>query len=292
MKYCLLGLVCLAISAASPAFAAAPAAPATPNAGDFKPAPTNQPLQQYPQVNANRQARFKFYAPNAQNVTVSLGGGTRLTKDAEGYWVGDTAVLDEGFHYYMLNIDGAQVPDPASLYFYGTTKWSSGIEVPAKDQDFYAAKDVPHGLQSEVLFFSKNVGALQRCFVYTPPEYDKDPSKRFPVLYLQHGGGENEYSWAMQGKTNLIMDNLLAEGKCKPFIIVMASSVIPGSLNGSGDHLEQPGPRGAGAAPGGRGGRGARPSAAGPGRWARLPPPAEPAQPRHRADAAQAAAGA
>jgi enterochelin esterase family protein len=244
--------MCLGLLVGATAFAAAPVATTGAGADEFKPASTLQPLQQYPQVNAKRQARFKFYAPNAQSVTVSLGGGTKLTKDAEGYWVGDTVPLDEGFHYYMLNVDGAQVSDPASLYFYGTTKWSSGIEVPAADQDFYATKDVPHGHQSMVLFFSKSMNKLQRCYVYTPPEYEKDTTQRFPVLYLQHGGGEDESSWGNQGKANLIMDNLLAEGKCKPFIIVMASSVIPGSMNGSGDRLEQPGPGGAGA--GGRGG--------------------------------------
>ena len=256
-------LVCLGLLVGSTTFAAAPASQ---SADEFRPAWTNQPLQQYPQVNAKRQARFKFYAPNAQSVSVSLGGGTKLSKDAEGNWTGDTGVLDEGFHYYMLNIDGAQVSDPASLYFYGTTKWSSGIEIPAKDEDFYMAKDVPHGHEQMVLFFSKSVNALQRCYVYTPPEYDKDVTKRFPVLYLQHGGGEDESSWGNQGRANLIMDNLLAEGKCKPFINVMASSVIPGSFNGSGDRLEQPGPRGAGAAPGGRaGGAGAVPGGRGGG---------------------------
>jgi enterochelin esterase-like enzyme len=253
MKRYLLNVACLAAIVSPFSFAQTPA-PAAQPADEFMPAPTNQPLQQYPQVNAKRQARFKFYAPNAQSVTVSLGGGTKLTKDAEGYWVGDTAPLDEGFHYYMLNIDGAQVPDPASLYFYGTTKWSSGIDVPAKDQDFYAAKNVPHGQTRLVPFFSKNVNALQQCYVYTPPDYDKDVTRKFPVLYLQHGGGENESTWAFQGKANFIMDNLLAEGKCRPFIIVMASSVIPGSFNGSGDSLVQPGPGSRGNAPGGRAG--------------------------------------
>ena len=144
-----------------------------------------------------------------------------LTKDENGVWIGESAPQDEGFHYYQLNIDGASVPDPGSLYFYGAGRWGSGIEIPAKDQDFYALKNVAHGQVRELLYFSKSNNSMRRCFVYTPPEYDKDLTKRYPVLYLQHGGGEDETGWSNQGMANLIMDNLIAEGKAKPFIIVM-----------------------------------------------------------------------
>ena len=144
-----------------------------------------------------------------------------LTRDTNGVWTGDSKAQDEGFHYYQLWIDGAAVPDPGSLYFYGASRWGSGIEIPAKDQDFYALKNVPHGEIHEHPYFSKSNNSMRRCFVYTPPEYDKDATKRYPVLYLQHGGGEDETGWPNQGKTNLIMDNLIAEGKAHPFIIVM-----------------------------------------------------------------------
>jgi len=144
-----------------------------------------------------------------------------LTKDENGIWTGDSNPQDEGFHYYQLWIDGAAVPDPNSLYFYGASRWGSGIEIPAHDQDFYALKNVPHGQVRELPYFSKVNNSMRRCFVYTPPEYDKDTSVRYPVLYLQHGGGEDETGWSNQGKVNLIMDNLIAEGKAKPFIIVM-----------------------------------------------------------------------
>jgi enterochelin esterase family protein len=129
--------------------------------------------------------------------------------------------LDEGFHYYLINIDGAQVPDPGTLSFYGVSRWGSGVEVPAKDQDFYALKDVPHGQIRQNLYFSKITNAWRRCFVYTPPDYDKNTSARYPVLYLQHGSGEDETGWAVQGKANLILDNLLAEKKALPMIIVI-----------------------------------------------------------------------
>jgi enterochelin esterase family protein len=144
-----------------------------------------------------------------------------LIKDTSGVWTGESAPQDEGFHYYQLWVDGAAVPDPSSLYFYGASRWGSGIEIPAKDQDFYALKNVPHGQLIELPYFSKSNNSMRRCFIYTPPGYDKDAKKRYPVLYLQHGGGENETGWSSQGHANLIMDNLIAEGKAKPFIIVM-----------------------------------------------------------------------
>jgi enterochelin esterase-like enzyme len=187
---------------------------------DFKPSTLNQPGQEYPQVNSERRARFRIYAPQAQSVSVNIGR-TQLTKDKEGYWIGTSQPLDEGFHYYHLTIDGGTFNDPGTLNFYGSTRWESGIEVPAHDQDFYALKDVTHGRVQQILFPSPSTNTSRRAFVYTPPDYDKDQSKRYPVLYLQHGWGENEYAWSNQGHANLIMDNLLAEGKCKPFLIVM-----------------------------------------------------------------------
>ncbi len=197
---------------------------------DFKPSIFNQPGQQYPQVNSQGYARFRIQAPQAESIRVSLGlggdgrAGTALTKGEDGYWTGTTSrPLDEGFHYYRLTVDGGTFNDPGTLNFYGSTRWESGIEVPAHDSDFYALKDVPHGRIQMVLFPSKltNDVIARRAFVYTPPDYDKDPTKRYPVLYLQHGWGENEYAWWNQGLANLIMDNLIAEGKARPFIIVM-----------------------------------------------------------------------
>jgi enterochelin esterase-like enzyme len=193
---------------------------------DFKPSTLNQPGQQYPQVNSQGYARFKIIAPKAQSVKVSLGlggrGGTALTRAADSSWVGTTAgPLDKGFHYYHLNIDGGTFNDPGTLNFYGSIRWESGIEIPAPDQDFYALKDVPHGKVQQILFPSKSTNTSRRAFVYTPADYDKDQSKRYAVLYLQHGWGEDETAWSTQGHSNLIMDNLIAEGKIKPFIIVM-----------------------------------------------------------------------
>jgi enterochelin esterase-like enzyme len=192
---------------------------------DFKPSAFNQPFQQYPQVNSQGYARFRIHAPNADSVRVSLGlggqGGTKLAKADSGYFIGTTAgPLDEGFHYYRVNVDGATFNDPGTGFFYGSQRWESGIEIPAKDQDFYALKDVPHGNMQQILFPSKSTNISRAAFVYTPPGYEKDKTK-YPVLYLQHGWGENETSWGIQGKTNLIMDNMIAEGRIKPFIVVM-----------------------------------------------------------------------
>lgn len=193
---------------------------------DFKPNELNQPGQQYPMVNSEGFARFRIDAPSAKSVIVSLGlggrGGTVLRKDKDGVWTGTTlAPMDEGFHYYHLTLDGATVNDPGTHNYFGSTRWESGIEIPAHDKDFYAMKDVPHGNVQQIYFPSPSTGLQKRAFVYTPAEYYNNPKKRYPVLYLQHGWGEDETAWSNQGHANLIMDNLIAEGKCEPFIIVM-----------------------------------------------------------------------
>lgn len=195
---------------------------------DFKPSSFNQPFHDYPMVNSQGYVRFKIRAPQADSVIVSLGlggapGGTRLTKDADGYFTGTTtAPQEEGFHYYHLTIDKSElVNDPGTGNFYGSQRWESGVEVPAHDQDFYALKDVPHGEMHNVLIPSKSTGVPRNAVVYTPPGYEKGNTK-YPVLYLQHGWGENETSWGIQGKANLIMDNMIAEGRIKPFIVVMS----------------------------------------------------------------------
>ena len=201
---------------------------------DFRPSPLNQPGQQYPMVNSQGYARFRVVAPDAKSVIVSLGlggsGGTVLHKDKDGVWTGTTdGPMDPGFHYYHLTIDGGLVNDPGAKDYYGSVRWESGIEIPAPDQDFFAYKNVPHGQVVQVNFPSKNTPADNphwvgeggpRAFVYLPPTYDG--KKKFPVLYLQHGWGEDETAWMNQGRANLIMDNMIAEGKCEPFIIVCA----------------------------------------------------------------------
>lgn len=199
---------------------------------DFRPSPLNQPGQEYPMVNSQGYARFRVVAPDAKSVIVSLGlggsGGTVLHKDKAGVWVGTTdGPMDPGFHYYHLTIDGGVVNDPGAKNYYGSIRWESGIEIPANDQDFYAYKNVPHGQVVQVNFPSKNTPSDNphwvgeggpQAFVYLPPTYDG--KKKFPVLYLQHGWGEDETAWMNQGRANLIMDNMIAEGKCEPFIIV------------------------------------------------------------------------
>ncbi len=194
---------------------------------DFVANPLNQPGQEYPQVNSEGYARFRIEAPDAKSVIVSLGlggrGGTVLKKDKDGVWTGTTdGPMDPGFHYYHLTIDGATVNDPGTGNFFGSCRWESGIEIPAPDQDFYQNRiDVEHGKMVQVLFPSPSTGLVKVANVYLPPTYDKNKMERFPVLYLQHGWGENETSWPVQGCAGLIMDNLIAQGKCKPFIVVM-----------------------------------------------------------------------
>ena len=189
---------------------------------DFKPSSVNQPGKRYPQVNSEGRVRVSISAPQALKVQLDIGAVKYdLVKDEKGVWTGESAPQVEGFHYYQLNVDGASVPDPSSLYFYGAGRWGSGIEIPASDQEFYALKDVPHGVVSQKMYYSKITESWRRCFVYTPPEYEQDSKTRYPVLYLQHGSFEDETGWSAQGKANLILDNLLAEKKAVPMIIVM-----------------------------------------------------------------------
>jgi enterochelin esterase-like enzyme len=253
----LAGQIALA-QATQPQTTPAQAAPAqaAPALEDFKPASSNQGGKEYPQVNSERRARFRIVAPQAQSVRVLEWGGITLTKGEDGAWVGTTRPLDEGFHYYRVNIDGAEVPDPGSKSYFGAGRWGSAIEIPAQDEEFYAVKDVPHGQLRQTLYFSKSTNTTRRCFVYTPPDYDKDTGKRYPVLYLQHGAFEDETGWGNQGRTNLILDNLIGAGKSRPFIIVMDN----GGNNFAGGPRRDapPAPKGA-PAPGGAGGAPGRP---------------------------------
>lgn len=172
-------------------------------------------------MNSEGRVKFRIVAPNAAKVGVTFRDSSPFTKGPDGAWYGYTRPLDEGFHYYQIQIDGAEVPDPNSRMYFGAQRWGSAVELPAKDQDFYALKNVPQGQLREVFFHSKSTDSMRRAFVYTPPGYDQSPEKRYPVLYLQHGWGENEYGWGVQGRAREIMDNLIAENKARPFIIVM-----------------------------------------------------------------------
>ncbi|HJD74825.1 MAG TPA: esterase [Bacteroides reticulotermitis] len=189
---------------------------------DFKPSEVNQQGKEYPQVNSEGRVRVQIYAPEAKKVQLDLGGVKYdLIKNEKNVWTGHSEPQQEGFHYYQLNVDGASVPDPGTRYFYGAGRWGSGIEIPAHDADFYALQDVPHGLLSELNYYSKITQSWRRCFVYTPAGYETDTEKRYPVLYLQHGSFEDETGWGSQGKANLILDNLIASKRAVPMLVVM-----------------------------------------------------------------------
>ena len=194
-------------------------------------------------VNSQGYARYRIVAPNAQSVRVEAGlgagGNVDLQKGEDGVWTGISSTpLDEGFHYYHLNIDGGTFNDPGTNNYYGSTRWESGIEIPAKDQAFYEERNIPHGFVQQILVWSESTNSLRRAFVYTPPTYHADKADvRYPVLYLQHGWGEDETAWMTQGHANLILDNLIAEGKIKPFIVVCTYGMTnegfrPGGMGG------------------------------------------------------------
>jgi len=243
MKKMILSLLALSSLTVSAQFGAPRQNPTVPSVTenvveDFKPASSNQDNKQYPMVNSQRMVRAQISAPNATAVGLDIAGKIyQMTKDENGVWTGTSEPQDEGFHYYQLNIDGASVPDPGSLYYYGASRWGSGIEIPSADQDFWQVKNVPQGSMGEVFYWSTYTEKMRRCHVYLPAEYFTNPTKKFPVLYLQHGMGENEYGWAEQGHTAQIMDNLIAEGKAVPCIIVMDNGLNtqrPGEQGGFG----------------------------------------------------------
>ena len=175
----------------------------------------------YPQLTADHRAIFRIKAPDAQKVQIDLGRKYDMVRQEGGIWETVTDSLGEGFHYYSLLIDGVAVSDPGSETFYGMGRMASGIEVPFKGGEYYALKDVPHGDIRMKRYYSEVSRSWRRFFVYTPAGYDTHTTEKYPVLYLLHGGGEDERGWATQGKTDLIMDNLIAEGKAKPMLIVM-----------------------------------------------------------------------
>ena len=194
------------------------------SAGEFKPASTNVWGAEYPRVDATGRAEFRVKAPDAAKVQVDFWGNPKLdmVKQADGFWTVTSAPLVPGFHYYTLVIDGANVSDPSSHSFFGGSRDSSAIEIPEAGSTYYLPQDVPHGAVREIWYFSKVTGSWRHALVYTPPNYDTAAKTRYPVLYLQHGGGEDETGWIKQGHANFILDNLIASKTSKPMIIVMA----------------------------------------------------------------------
>ncbi|HMK16707.1 MAG TPA: alpha/beta hydrolase-fold protein [Chitinophagaceae bacterium] len=185
------------------------------------PASTNVRSAKYPQILPDNRVVFRIKAPDAQKVQIDLVKKYEMARDTGGYWIVTTDPISEGFHYYSLLIDGVALVDPASETFYGMGRMASGIEIPFVNGEYYAIKDVPHGDVRIKKYYSKVTNSWRQFYVYTPPGYDNNTSKKYPVLYILHGGGEDERGWATQGKTDLILDNLIAENKAEPMLVVM-----------------------------------------------------------------------
>jgi enterochelin esterase-like enzyme len=242
----LMSAAVLALLVAAPCLAQTPA--------DSQPASTNVLGAEYPRVTADSRAVFRFTAPGARLVQADIMGRKYdMTKDDAGVWTATTAPLVQGFHYYQLVVDGVAINDPGSHTYFGVSKDYSGIEIPEPGVDYYLPKDVPHGQVRTVWYHSTVTGTWRRSLVYTPPDYDTSPTKRYPVLYLQHGSGEDETGWIEQGYANFILDNLIAARQAVPMIIVMdkgyagragqtpPSAAPPSVVNGA---IRLTGPRG------------------------------------------------
>ena len=201
------------------------------------PASTNIPGADFPRINADSSVTFRVQAEQAQKVQLSLGFGQStydMLKGNDGFWEVTTKPLAPGFYYYGISVDGFVANDPGSRTFFAARKEVSGLEVPGAESDFFAVKNVPHGTLRTEWYFSKTTGETRRIFIYTPPGYDQS-SSCYPVLYLQHGLGEDEAGWGDQGHENFILDNLIAANKAKPMIIVNDNGM-------AGVHFQPPPP--------------------------------------------------
>jgi enterochelin esterase-like enzyme len=191
------------------------------------PAESNIRSAKYPQMLPDGRAIFRIKAPEAQKIQLDLGKKYDMVKNAEGVWEVTTDSLSEGFHYYSLIIDGLAVCDPASEAFYGMGRMASGFEVPFRGDDYYTIKNVPHGDIRIKRYHSDVLNTWRTFYMYTPPGYDENTAEKYPVLYILHGGGEDQRGWATQGKTDLIIDNLIAQKKAVPMIVVMVDGNMP-----------------------------------------------------------------
>ena len=212
---------------------------------DFKAAETNVWGAEYPRVDGTGRVEIRIKAPEATKARVNFWSGPKIDmeKQADGFWTVITPPLVGGLHYYTVIVDGAEFADPGSRSFFGGSKYASAVEVPEAGADYYAINDVPHGQVREVWYWSKPTGSWRHALLYLPPGYDTESKTRYPVLYLQHGGGEDETGWIRQGRANFILDNLIAAGKAKPMIVVMAY----GYARRAGQPAPTPGPPGAGS---------------------------------------------
>lgn len=197
------------------------------NADTAHVSPYNLSGAKYPRIETDSRVTFRFNAPNAQKVQVSIVNVPfDMVKGNDGVWTYTSEPQDKGYHNYWMIVDGVIVIDPATNAFMGYGHMCNGFEIPDPDGSFYQIKDVPHGNVLIENYYSKVAKSWRHIFIYTPPDYEKNSSTRYPVLYLQHGGGEDERVWIEMGRTNLILDNLIAEGKIKPFIVVMETSAV------------------------------------------------------------------
>jgi len=209
-------LVCMALLIASTCGAQ--------DAAQFQPAETNVWGAEYPRVDAAGRVQLRVKAADATKVRLNFWSGPKvdMQKQADGFWTFTTEPMVPGLHYYVFNVDGADVSDPGSRAFFGGSRYVSAVEVPEPGSTYYSIQDVPQGQVRDVWYHSKVTGSWRHAMVYLPPDYESQPKKRYPVLYLQHGGGEDETGWIRQGRANFILDNLIAAGEAKPMIIVMA----------------------------------------------------------------------
>ncbi len=202
-------------------------------------AETTIPGNEFPKVDKEHRAYFSISAPEARKVIVDICGKKYdMQPDGKGNWMAVTDPLVPGFHYYFMEINGVRFVDPATETFFGCNRQSGGIEIPEGDEGNYyrPQQGVPQGQVRSLYYFAKSTNEWRHAMVYTPADYEKG-KKKYPVLYLQHGMGEDETGWSKQGHMQHIMDNLIAKGDAVPMIVVMESGDIKAPFKG-GDNRQ------------------------------------------------------
>ncbi len=195
---------------------------------DAKVAETTFPGNEFPKVDKEGRAYFSISAPEAKDVKVDICSKKYdMKRDSKGNWMAVTDPLPVGFHYYFILVDGVSTVDPATDTFFGCHRQAGGIEIPeGPEGNYYRPQEgVPQGQVRSLYYYSKSAGSFRHAMVYTPAEYEKG-KKKYPVLYLQHGMGEDETGWSKQGHMQHIMDNAIHEGRAVPMIVVMESGDI------------------------------------------------------------------
>lgn len=207
-------------------FSLCAAEPVTASSTNAAPAPSRRPAPVIsPEIQPGQRVVFRLRAPKAQEVSVAgqwAANRAAMAKDSNGVWSVTAGPLEPGVYEYSFAVDGLMMIDPGNPAIKPMREPRTSIlHLPGQPALIHDFQDVPHGTVREHTYRSRSLGRLRELAVYTPPGYDQHPDARFPTLYLQHGMGDNQATWVAHGKAHWILDNLMAQGRARPMVVVM-----------------------------------------------------------------------